>query len=166
MQLGPGEVDAGVIRSFLDTLALVLNSTPFSDTTVGASGSRWQSSSLIFSSMLLQWDKRRQTYNNEKLTRTMFWPNYDAIKSTKWKLKIKNNQYSALTWDNDRLGSCPTNTAVHVHNSMKSSDWLRALGRAGPISAIVEILQGQRTQSGNPGRLGSLLFIWHKQHHG
>jgi hypothetical protein len=53
-QLGPGEVDAGVIRNFLDTLALVLNSTPFSETTVGASGSRWQSSSLIFSSILLQ----------------------------------------------------------------------------------------------------------------
>lgn len=52
-QLGPGEVDTGVIRNFLDTLALVLNNTPFSETTVGASGSGWQSSDFVFSSMLL-----------------------------------------------------------------------------------------------------------------
>jgi len=39
-KLGPGEVEAGVMRNFFDTLALVLNSTPFSETTtVGASGS-------------------------------------------------------------------------------------------------------------------------------
>jgi len=60
-QLGPGDVDDGVMRNFFDTLALVLNITPFSETTVGASGSRGQSSDLMaFSSMSLS-DQRRKT---------------------------------------------------------------------------------------------------------
>lgn len=36
-QLGPGDVDDGVMRNFFDTLALVLNITPFTETTAGAS---------------------------------------------------------------------------------------------------------------------------------
>lgn len=67
-QLGPGEVEAGVIRSFLDTLALVLNMTPFSETTVGTSTSGcWLSSTgLAFSSMSLSTtrDTARSTTKN------------------------------------------------------------------------------------------------------